>query len=339
MTQPTADVLLRIERLLRIGKQEEAQALLVEYLKVNPSSARAWWLMSLTVPDILQQRDCLERVLRLDPEDELARERLEMLKNQPIPPPSVKPFTALDLSDIDEPAEGTPAMPEWTAPGEAGAESYRIVSTSETAPTVPDWAAGSEAVPDSEKSASATGSAPAMPNWAAPSGVLPEGSEQGSIPEPPPPEPLSSTPIPKRPKNIWRVLDILMAVLAIILIVILAEFIMKQQHVKQETRQEINFQQQILEVAQALASMPLPTLLSSGNSSPTGTSLPTAAFSSIPSFTPTLRNTSTRTPPAPGLVGPIVDLFAPDFNLTDQVSGQKVVVYQYVGQPALIFFF
>ncbi len=52
MTQPTANILLRIERLLSAGKQQEARLLLVEYIKLNPASARAWWLMSLTLTDI-----------------------------------------------------------------------------------------------------------------------------------------------------------------------------------------------------------------------------------------------------------------------------------------------
>ena len=391
MTQPTADVLLRIERLLRIGKQEEAQALLVEYLKVNPSSARAWWLMSLTVPDIIQQRDCLERVLRLDPEDELARERLEMLKNQPIPPPSVKPFTVLDLSDINELSEDAPPTPDWTAPGEAGAESDKSASTAEPAPAMPDWAASSEALAESDRSASTSEPAPAMPDWAAssealaesdrsastsepgqsvpewvasseavpesersaptsetgqavpewatPSEVISESNEQASIPELPPLEPLSKVPIPDKSKNKWWVLDILMAILAIILIVILAEHILKQQQAQLRTKQEVYFQQQTLEVAQTLASIPLPTLLPTWTSSPTGTALPTATFSATFTFTPTLRNTLTRTPPPSGLVGPLVGLFAPDFNLTDQVTGQKVMFNQFNGQPALIFFF
>ena len=57
MTQPPADILQRIERLLRAGKQQEARLLLMEYLKSNPSSARAWWLMSQAVTDLNQQMD------------------------------------------------------------------------------------------------------------------------------------------------------------------------------------------------------------------------------------------------------------------------------------------
>jgi len=49
MTQPPADILQRIEGLLHAGKQPEARLVLMEYLKSNPSSARAWWLMSQTV--------------------------------------------------------------------------------------------------------------------------------------------------------------------------------------------------------------------------------------------------------------------------------------------------
>ena len=104
MTQPSADILLRIERLLSLGKQQEARSLLVEYVKQNPDSARAWWLMSLTLTDIPRQMDCLQRVLRLDPKNEPARERLAILMRQPKGLPTVNPFTAVGLAAMEKPA-------------------------------------------------------------------------------------------------------------------------------------------------------------------------------------------------------------------------------------------
>jgi peroxiredoxin len=169
--------------------------------------------------------------------------------------------------------------------------------------------------------------------------VISESNEQASVPGSPPLEPVSLVPIPARSKNKWWVLDILMAILAVILIVILAEFIMKQQQTQLKIKQEIYFQQQTLVVAQTLASLPLPSLSPTWTPSPTATALPTATFSATPSLTPTPRNTLTRTPPPSGQVGPLVGLFAPDFTLTDQVTGQKVLFDQFDGQPALIFFF
>jgi peroxiredoxin len=117
MTQSPADILLRIERLLRAGKQQEAQLFLVEYLKLDPASARAWWLMSLTLTDVNQQVDCLQYVIRLDPKNEPARERLAKLINQPPVLPSVSPFAVSDPADIEEPKGDVPLTPAWASTG------------------------------------------------------------------------------------------------------------------------------------------------------------------------------------------------------------------------------
>jgi peroxiredoxin len=122
MTQPPANLLLRIEQLLNAGKQQEARLLLVDYIELNPSSARAWWLMSLTLTDIDRQMDCLERVLRLDPQNELARDRLTKLRSQHQVSPSVSPFTSSIMGETEEPAEDVPPMPAWAAPREAKTE-------------------------------------------------------------------------------------------------------------------------------------------------------------------------------------------------------------------------
>jgi hypothetical protein len=116
MTQPPADILLRIERLLSAGKQQEARLLLVEYVKLDPASARAWWLMSLTLTDVDRQVDCLQRVLRLDPENEPARERLAELISQPPVPSFVSPFAASGPSETEKPAGDIPLAPAWAAP-------------------------------------------------------------------------------------------------------------------------------------------------------------------------------------------------------------------------------
>jgi tetratricopeptide (TPR) repeat protein len=79
MLQPPGNIILRIESLLQAGKKSEARDLLVDYLRFNPNSARAWWLMSRAVTDPAQEKDCLERLLRLDPANITARERLETL--------------------------------------------------------------------------------------------------------------------------------------------------------------------------------------------------------------------------------------------------------------------
>jgi peroxiredoxin len=116
MTQPPADLLIRIERLVSAGRQQEARLLLVEYIKINPASARAWWLMSLTLTDVARQVDCLQHVVRLDPKNEQARDRLVKLLSQP-PVPSVSPFSGEAPVEAEAPPRNDQLAPAWTNTG------------------------------------------------------------------------------------------------------------------------------------------------------------------------------------------------------------------------------
>ncbi|MFZ5818616.1 MAG: redoxin domain-containing protein [Chloroflexota bacterium] len=94
MDEP-GSALIYAGELLQQGKGAEARNLLVGYIKRNPASAQAWWLLSQALADPKQQADCLERVLRLDPSHTLARARLARLRGnagQPARPPAVSPF-------------------------------------------------------------------------------------------------------------------------------------------------------------------------------------------------------------------------------------------------------
>jgi peroxiredoxin len=137
MTQPPTDILFRIERLLNANRQQEARRLLLDYVKINPDSARAWWLMSLTVTDIDQQVDCLQRVLGLDPGNEVARERLEKLVAQPRVLPLVNPFTEGSTSTIDESTDKAEVVPAWAAPSSEPETNPEQPPDVETAPAEP----------------------------------------------------------------------------------------------------------------------------------------------------------------------------------------------------------
>lgn len=99
-----------------------------------------------------------------------------------------------------------------------------------------------------------------------------------------------------------------------------------------------NPQQQTLAVAQTLTNLPLPTLIPTWTLSPTWTGIPTVTFTSSPSPSATQAPTATKTPRPPNLIGPVVGLYAPDFSLTDAVSGKQVALSQFEGLPVLIFF-
>lgn len=323
MTQPEVDVLLRIEGLLRVGKQDEAQKLLVEFLKLNPASARAWWLMSLTISNIDQQKDCLERVLQLNPDDELARERLELLKNRATLPPPINPFFDWVQSDEEEHPQNPPAGSEIQPAGGVVPEIEQNPPAPETAAVAPGWATPSQVPSGSVDRITPPGRAPAV--------LLPR--------EEVPVEPSEKPAAPAKSNMKWWIVDILMAILAIGLISILVYFVWNQQQTQRQATRVILFQQQTQQMAQTLAKLPFATLIPTWTGSPTWTASPTATSTRTPTFTPTLKYTQTRTPRPSGLVGPIVGLYAPDFDLIDQVTGQKVTLGQYDGKPALIFFF
>jgi len=290
MTQPPANILLRIEQLLSGGKQQEAQLLLVEYIKTNPASARAWWLMSLTLTDIHQQMDCLQRVLYLDPKNEPARERLVKLISQPSVSTPMSPFAALSPADSEKPTGKVPIASARAAPPGVEAE------------TVPTQPAKQQVI-------------------------------SSTVP-PAPIEPAEKAPLTHKPKKKRGIVYILMAGFTICVIALIAEYL----SIQRKAQTQAHILQETFAVAQTLTSLPLPTLIPTWTASPTITALPTATFTGTPTLTPTPQYTDTRTPRPSGLIGPEVGLYAPDFNLTDLATGQRVTLSQFDRQPVLLFF-
>jgi peroxiredoxin len=76
----SSDVLYA-EQLLQEGKRREAFTVLSEFVKKDPSSPQAWYLLSTLISGQEKQVQCLERALKLDPGHELARERLARVKS------------------------------------------------------------------------------------------------------------------------------------------------------------------------------------------------------------------------------------------------------------------
>jgi peroxiredoxin len=75
----SSEVLSQAADLLRASKTKEARTLLSGYLKKNPHSEAAWWLMSFAVTDRDQKISCLKRVLRLNPNHIKAQKKLDQL--------------------------------------------------------------------------------------------------------------------------------------------------------------------------------------------------------------------------------------------------------------------
>lgn len=101
MAEQSGNPLQYVEQLLHEDKKQEALPILAEYLRQHPNSAQAWWLLSFAVPDAKQQIDCMERVLRIDPFNMPAQNRLEKLKGNGSAPRPVPPF--VDSVSLDQP--------------------------------------------------------------------------------------------------------------------------------------------------------------------------------------------------------------------------------------------
>ncbi|MBL8101937.1 MAG: hypothetical protein JNM02_05360 [Anaerolineales bacterium] len=111
MAEQDRNQLQLAEKFLREGKKREARSFLAGYLQQHPDSTHGWWLLSFAVPDLKQQIDCVERVLRIDPNSALAQARLDKLReNSSDLPPPVPPF--VEKISFDEPEEVPSIQPQ-----------------------------------------------------------------------------------------------------------------------------------------------------------------------------------------------------------------------------------
>jgi hypothetical protein len=120
MDEMPENVLDEAERRLEEGRQTEARSLLAGYLKSQPRSERAWWLMSFAVPERNQKVDCLQRVLALNPSHEDARSRLDSIL-YPTEPPEFEEAVPEDRWEVE-------AAGEVGGPIEAGFEEDEAVT-------------------------------------------------------------------------------------------------------------------------------------------------------------------------------------------------------------------
>jgi hypothetical protein len=121
MSQPEMDVITQAQEYLRSKQLPKAQRLLVEYIKKNPNSEQAWFVLSTAVDDPGKQIECLQRVLRINPANKEAQDRLMMA--MAAPPPAAAAASrragAFAAPSIEKPVPiGEPQPPEPT-PAEA----------------------------------------------------------------------------------------------------------------------------------------------------------------------------------------------------------------------------
>ncbi|MGB7538972.1 MAG: hypothetical protein WBM17_10560 [Anaerolineales bacterium] len=120
---PPADALTAATQMVKNGRLDQARETLMLYLMKNPSSEQAWLLMSYVLADPVKQKDCLERVLKINPNNTVAQSKLarllgrrteELFKRPPHPPAPVSE-PALEPEPGSEPKpEPEPVTPPET---------------------------------------------------------------------------------------------------------------------------------------------------------------------------------------------------------------------------------
>lgn len=83
MQPESADALLKAgTAALRAGDRTQARTLLMRAVRADPRNEQAWLYLAGALSDSGQRRDCLERVLQLNPANTTARRGLEALAKQ-----------------------------------------------------------------------------------------------------------------------------------------------------------------------------------------------------------------------------------------------------------------
>lgn len=78
----TTEKLFQAIQLIKSGNKQAALPLLKKVIQTNPDNANAWSWLYLCVDSIEQKRDCLNQVLRIQPDNQKARHALSRLEVQ-----------------------------------------------------------------------------------------------------------------------------------------------------------------------------------------------------------------------------------------------------------------
>lgn len=81
------DTLQRASELIKSGQKKEGGELLIELLKDEPQNEQAWLWLAAAVRGREKKKECLNRVLTINPENAQARKLLATLEEIPSPPP------------------------------------------------------------------------------------------------------------------------------------------------------------------------------------------------------------------------------------------------------------
>ncbi|HYF64696.1 MAG TPA: hypothetical protein VD886_17860 [Herpetosiphonaceae bacterium] len=136
----------QVRQALSGGDKAAARAILAAAVRANPADGQAWFLLSETVDDAAQKRDCLQRALRAQPDNLAARSALARLDAppaaaQPAAPPAAPPAFP-DAPPADRFAAAAPAYRLSAAPAADQAAPAEDPFAAPPQPLVPPEPAG-----------------------------------------------------------------------------------------------------------------------------------------------------------------------------------------------------
>jgi hypothetical protein len=102
--------------LINSGQLGQAQPILLDFVRRDPNSERGWFLLSQVLPETKQQIDCLRMVLKINPANVSARQRLDQLEGRS-QPGSAQPEKA-PLASPEPAVTDTSARPQGTLSAE-----------------------------------------------------------------------------------------------------------------------------------------------------------------------------------------------------------------------------
>ena len=103
MSSTVPQTLQRAAAYLQAGQPQLARPLLIEVVKQQPDSEEGWLLLSQAVAEQRQKIDCLQRVLRINPDNREAQSRLRLL----LSPPEERAAPIITPSPAPPPARST----------------------------------------------------------------------------------------------------------------------------------------------------------------------------------------------------------------------------------------
>ena len=125
----------------KTGQSQKARDLLMQVLETDERNIKAWIWMSSVVDDPEERQICLENVLAIDPNNQMAQKGLSLLQTPtPTPPPVVKPAPANIVKPSPPPAKPIPTnvvkpSPSPAKPTPTKSTKYRRLDKSQTAST------------------------------------------------------------------------------------------------------------------------------------------------------------------------------------------------------------